>query len=141
MRVIGFLGSETPDLFASRLKAFHQGLGETGFAEGRNVRIEYRWAEGHNDRLPALATDLVARRVSVIAAGGVVAALAAKAASRDVPTVFTVAGDPVALGLVDGLARPGLNVTGVTSLGGEIAPKQLEALHELLLGRADEIIE
>ena len=103
-----------------------------GFAEAENVRIEYRWAEGHYDRLPALATDLVRRQVLVIAAGGSAAALAAKAVSRDVPTVFAVATDPVALGLVEGLARPGHNVTGVTTLGSEIAPKQLELLHEML---------
>ena len=130
--VIGFLGTETPDLFASRLRAYRQGLTELGFAEGRNVTIEYRWAEGHNDRLPALATDLVRRRVLVIAASGSSAALAAKAATTNIPTVFAVATDPVAVGLVDGLARPGINVTGVTTMGIEIAPKQLELLHELL---------
>jgi putative tryptophan/tyrosine transport system substrate-binding protein len=130
--VIGFLGTETPDLFAPRLRAFHQGLSETGFAEGSNVRIEYRWAEGRNDRLPALATDLVRHQVLVIAAGGTPAALAAKAASTAVATVFAVAIDPVAVGLVVSLARPGHNATGVTSLGSEIGPKKLELLHELL---------
>ena len=98
MPVIGFLGTETPDLFASRLGAFHQGLSETGFAEGHNVRIEYRLAKGHNDRLPALATDLVRNQVSVIATSGTAAVLAAKAASTAIPTVFAVAADPVAAG-------------------------------------------
>jgi putative ABC transport system substrate-binding protein len=129
--VIGFLG-ETPELFASRLKSFRQGLGEMGFVEAQNVTIEYRWAEGHYDRLQALANDLIRRQVVMIAAGGSAAALAAKAVSADVPIVFAVATDPVALGLVDRLARPGHNVTGVTTLGSEIAPKQLELLHELL---------
>jgi putative tryptophan/tyrosine transport system substrate-binding protein len=130
--VIGFLGTETPDLFASRLRAFHQGLNEIGFAEGRNVRIEYRWAEGRNDRLPALATDLVRHQVWVIAAGGTSAALAAQAASRVIPTVFAVAIDPVAIGLVASIARPGHNATGASALGLETGPKQLELLHELL---------
>ena len=132
MPVIGFLGTETPDLFASRLGAFHQGLSETGFAEGHNVRIEYRWAKGHNDRLPALATDLVRNQVSVIATSGTAAVLAAKAASTAIPTVFAVAADPVAAGLVVSLARPGHNVTGVTALGSETGAKRLELLHELL---------
>ena len=132
MPVVGFLGSETLDLFAGRLRAFRQGLSESGFVEGRNVMIEYRWAEGDNERLPALATELVSHQVSVIAAGGAPAALAAKAASKTVPTVFSIAADPVAVGLVASLARPGGNVTGVASLGWEIGPKQLELLHELL---------
>jgi putative tryptophan/tyrosine transport system substrate-binding protein len=132
MPVIGFLGTETPDLFAPRLRAFHQGLSETGFAEGSNVRIEYRWAEGRNDRLPALATDLVRHQVLVITAAGTPAALAAKAASTAVATIFAVAIDPVAVGLVVSLARPGHNATGVTSLGSELGPKKLELLHELL---------
>jgi putative tryptophan/tyrosine transport system substrate-binding protein len=129
--VIGFLGSETAELFAGRLRAFREGLGKTGYMEGRNLAIEYRWAEGRNDRLPALAADLVRRPVNVIAAAGTPAALAAKAASTTVPIVFSIATDPVAIGLVAGLARPGGNSTGVTTLGVEIGPKQLQLLHEL----------
>src|ERR1700730_4702506 len=130
--VIGFLGAETAELFASRLSAFRQGLLETGYVEGRNLTIEYRWAKGHNDRLPALADDLVRRQARVIVTGGTPAALAAKAATATIAIVASLAVDPLAVGLVASLARPGGNATAVTTLGAEIGPKQLELLHELL---------
>jgi putative ABC transport system substrate-binding protein len=131
--VIGYLGSETAMLFARRLGAFRRGLGTTGFEEGRNVSIEYRWAEGHNDRLPALAADLVRRQVNIIATpGSVVAALAAKTATATIPIVFEIGVDPVAAGLVASLSRPGGNITGVTSLNTEVGAKRLELLHELI---------
>jgi putative ABC transport system substrate-binding protein len=133
MPVIGFLGSASPQLYADRTRAFHQGLSETGFVEGRNVAIEYRWAEGQYDRLPALAVDLTHRQVTLIVSfGGIPAARAAKSATTTVPIVFVTGTDPVAFGLVASLNRPGGNLTGVTSLGDEIAPKRLEFLHELL---------
>jgi putative ABC transport system substrate-binding protein len=130
--VIGFLGAETAELFASRLSALRQGLLETGYVEGRNLTIEYRWAKGHNDRLPALADDLVRRQARVIVTGGTPAALAAKAATATIVIVASLAVDPLAVGLVASLARPGGNATAVTTLGAEIGPKQLELLHELL---------
>ena len=132
MPVVGFLNSQSADGFAPYVRAFRQGLGETGFVEGRNVAIEYRWAESQNDRLPAMAADLVRRRVAVIVAGGPPSIFAAKAATTTIPVVFTTAGNPVELGLVASLARPGGNVTGVTALSVEVGPKRLELLHELI---------
>lgn len=131
--VIGYLGAESPSSFASRVRAFRQGLGETGYAEGRNVAIEFRWAESHHDRLAELAADLAARRVAVIVApGGAPAALAAKSATTTIPIVFEMGADPLALGLVQTLSRPGANLTGVTSLNVQITPKRLEILHEAI---------
>jgi putative tryptophan/tyrosine transport system substrate-binding protein len=130
--VIGFLSSETPSGYANRVAAFRQGLSEAGYVEGRNVAIEYRWAESHNDRLPALAADLVRRPVAVIAAAGTVATVAAKAATTTIPIAFSMAVDPVAEGFVVTLARPGGNLTGVTSLNVEVGPKRLELLHEVV---------
>jgi putative ABC transport system substrate-binding protein len=131
MTLIGYLGAETPDAFASRLKAFREGLSEGGFDEGRNVAIEFRWAESQHDRLPALAADLVARSVAVIVApGGIPAALAAKSVTKTIPIVFEMGADPVGVGLVESLQRPGSNLTGVTSLNVQITPKRLEVLHE-----------
>jgi putative ABC transport system substrate-binding protein len=131
--VIGLLGSETPDWYADRLRAFREGLGETGHVEGQNVIIDYRWAEGRNDRLPLLAAELVRRRVAVIATlGNTASTLAAKAATATIPIVFRIASNPVEVGLVASLARPGGNLTGVTTLGVEVGPKQMELLHEVV---------
>jgi putative ABC transport system substrate-binding protein len=133
MPVIGLLASESPDPYANRVRAFRQGLDETGYVEGRNVTIEYRWAEGRNDRLPALAADLVRRQVSVIAApGSTPGALAAKAATTKIPIVFVTGADPIAAGLVQSLSRPGGNVTGVATLNVEVGPKRLQLLHEVV---------
>lgn len=130
---IGYLCPESPELFASRLKAFHEGLGEIGFVEGRNVAINYQWAEGQYARLPALAADLVARNVDVVVApGGAPVALAAKGTSTTKTIVFEMGGDPVQLGVVDSLSRPGGNITGVSSLSVDVSPKRLELMHELL---------
>ena len=131
--VIGYLGAQSPAAFASRLRAFRQGLGETGYVEGRNVAIEFQWAEGQQNRLSALAADLAGRRVAVIVApGGAPAALAAKSATATIPIVFEMGADPIAMGLVGSLNRPGGNLTGVSSLNVEVTPKRLEILHELV---------
>jgi putative ABC transport system substrate-binding protein len=161
--VIGLLGSGSAKIDAKRVGAFRQGLSEAGYVENQNVTIEYRWAEGQNDRFPALATDLVRRRVNVIAAlGGTPSAQAARAATASIPIVFATAVDPVEFGLVDSLSRPGGNLTGVTILSVELGradlPVQAPTNYELvvnlravkaiglnppasLLDRADEVIE
>ena len=130
--VIGFISSESPDSISHFVHAFHEGLSETGYVEGRNVAIEYRWARGQLDLLPLLAADLVKRQVNVIfASGGSVSAPAAKAATGIIPIVFVIAADPVRLGLVASLNRPGGNVTGVNLLSAELMTKQLDLLREL----------
>ncbi len=133
MPVVGFLSLGSRQGDAIRLAGFRQGLHETGYVEGRNVAIEYRWAEGDNDRLRALAMDLVGRQPAVIAAAGAVESpIAAKAATTTIPIVFATGGDPVQMGLVNSLKRPGGNVTGVTSQSVELGPKRLELIHMLV---------
>jgi len=133
MPVIGILAVAAPEAIAVRLRAFREGLRTAGYVEGQNVKIEYRWAEAHTGRLPELAAGLVRDRVAVlVAAGGLASAMAAKAATREIPIVFGTGADPVEVGFVVSLNRPGGNVTGVTSLTNEVAPKRLELMHELL---------
>jgi putative tryptophan/tyrosine transport system substrate-binding protein len=132
MPVIGFVNSASPAGGYPPVSAFLKGLGEAGFVEGRDVAIEYRWAEGQYGRLPALVADLVRRKVSVIAATSTPAALAAKAGTTSIPVVFTTSGDPVRLGLVSSLNKPGGNLTGTTQVNVEVAPKRLELMHEVL---------
>ena len=132
MPTVGFLGSDSPDLYADRLRAFRQGLKETGYVEGQNLAVEYRWAEGRNDRLPALAGDLIRHQPAVIVASTTPSVLALKAATTTIPIVFFIAGDPVALGLVASLNRPGGNLTGTTTLTLEVGTKWLQLLHEMV---------
>ena len=132
MPVIGFLRSTTAAGSAHLVTAFRQGLNEAGFVQGRNVAIEYRWADNQNDRLPALASDLVRRQVTVIVAAGIPAALVAKAVTTTMPIVFETGSNPVEVGLVASLNRPGGNLTGVTTLNVELALKRLELLHEVV---------
>ena len=132
MPVIGFLSAETFERTRDYVAAFHRGLADGGFAEGRNVGIEYRWSEGNSDRLSTLAADLVRRQVAVIAVASTPASLAAKAATQTIPIVFYIGTDPVGVGLVASLARPGGNITGVTNLSGELFKKCYELMHSLM---------
>jgi len=131
--VLGFLHPSSAEAYASLMLAFRKGLGESGYVEGQNLIIEYRWAQGQDDRLPALAAELVSRRVSVIAtASATAAALAAKAATSTIPIVFIIGADPVQFGLVASINRPGANVTGVSFLSNVLVAQELELLHEVL---------
>jgi ABC-type uncharacterized transport system substrate-binding protein len=134
--VVGFLNPASPDAFADRLRAFRQGLKDTGYVEGENVAIAYRWAEDQLDRLPALAADLVRRQVAVIATVTSHSTFAAKAATTSIPIIFSLAEDPVRLGLIASIARPGGNATGINILSGELVAKRLELLRELVPGAA-----
>ena len=132
MPVIGYLHGGSPEGFQANIAAFHRGLHDAGFVEGRNVAIDFRWADGHYDRLPALANDLVSRQVAAIAAEGTGAALAAKEASSTIPVAFMIGGDPVELGLVSSLNKPGRNMTGLSMFVITLDPKRLQLLRELL---------
>ena len=132
MPVVGFVNAASAKNYTRQLAAFLKGLSETGYVAGQNVEIEYRWAEGRNDQLPAMVADLVHRQVAVIAATSTPAALAAKAANTTIPIVFETGADPIKIGLVGDLSRPGGQVTGVSQTNVEMAPKRMQLLHELI---------